>query len=666
MAQRGLGAYDVVFDCDGLKMGFSLDHDPGKPGVIPIEVGAASLDEAVRNADVARVISNLDAGMGYSRRVEGVSNGYAYTLPGYCRAPGGVFMPAGKLIPITLPTTGWEPSWLTLTRQFQGKIYVFSNRSWVLRVADDGLSMSVFATLAGNIAGTAVFNNKLYVSTSAGLYALDAVTMAWSGPGPVNRGQLAVANWRPLGIPTDVLIGLSGEYSGNAVRWCPITADPMVDGAWSAALRIGADTHWGVHTIVTAARVAYFTRPDGAYAIDELGARTYNIAPWIAESVSFVNGGWGMAVGEGLYYAHAEGLAFIPTSGAAQYRPEWATPGWGLPYEGPVRGHVVTGCTYSGWGFVAQWSPELPQTYISAGRRDPAGGSGDMAYGQASHVWHGAEAIVDGGVQQLQAYTIPGSGQPGLLITTQAGPTVSAYWQSLPKWGSPLQEMIWGSGGFVPADAASLFLPADPWDRPAAVKTLLQLEMVTERLEIGSDYLKAYASADGGAWADQGTADEGSYTSLVPFEATEGRFISVRVDAVGSPILRSLELRSAVGVQLRESRLYRLVLAYDNALKAAGRRETADPERRMMELRGMLGRVVTIDDAEPGGPFRARVLQVMAGQRRRIGGAQRAGSNGAEGAWAIVVPVLVSLLDRPFQYDGPPRTDRFDRDRTWA
>lgn len=672
---RGRGAYDVTLD-DGFQiMGFNLAAgDAGRPPVVPVEVGPASLAEVVRNADVPRVIDNLDAGMGYSRRVAQVPNGYAYTLPGYCRAPGGVFMPSGKLTEIALPTTGWTPSWLWGSKRFNSKVYVFSNGPWVLRIADDGASMTIFTTLGGSIAGAAVFNNKLFVSTSVGLYNLDGVTMAWTGPtAAIQRRALVVANWRPLGVPTDVLIGLSSEFNGNAVRWCPITADPMVDTNWSAPVRIGGDlqSFYSTHTIVAAPRHVYFTRPDGLYDMDELGARTFNIAPWIAESPDYFNGGWGMAVGDGVYYGHSQGLAFIPTTGDAQYQPEWATPGWGLPYEGPVRGYPITGCLYQGWGFLAQWSSgaAAPETYISAGRRDPGGPGGGMAYGQASHVWHGAEAVVPNGVQHMQPYTLEWAiGQPRLLLTTTNHTVpyqIKAYWQSLPKWGTPLQEMIWG-GGFVPDDHASLFLPADPWDHPSAVKTLLQLEMVTERLAVGSDLLKAYALADEGSFAEQGTAEEGSYTSMAPIETTEGRFISVRVDAIGSPILRSLALRSAVGVELRESRVYRVILAYDNALKSARARETADPERRMMDLRGMLGRVVMLDDGEAYGPMRVRLLQVMAGERRRLGGAQRAGSNGAEGAWAIVVPILVSILDRPFRWDGPPATDRFDRDRTWA
>jgi hypothetical protein len=675
MSQRARGKYDVLFD-DGFELlGFNLANEGGRPAVVSFESSPARTDMTVQNADVARIVDNLDGGMGYSRRLEQVPNGYAYTLPGYCRSPGGIFMPPGKVTEISMPpTTGGAGSWVQAplwgSVRFVNQIWVFSTTGFVLRLTADGTAMEVVGTLVGNIRGAAVFNNRLYVASTAGLIYYDPVT-SWSAPSPtVVRRSLVGTNWRPLGVPTDVLVGLSSEYGGNAVRWCPITADPMVDANWSAPVRIGGDLQYGTHAIVGAPRHVFFTRPDGVYDMDELGTRAFNIAPWISSSVDYYNGLWGMSVGEGLYYGHSQGLAFIPTTGEAQYRPEWATPGWGLPYEGPIRGIPTTGCLYQGWGFLAQWVPGTAQTYISAGRRDPAGAGGGMAYGQASHVWHGAEAVMADHVDHMTPYTLEwGSGQPRLLMTTSFGTdpyTVKAFWQSLPKWGNPLQELIWG-GGFDPGDTAALYLPADPWDRPSAIKTLLELEMVTERLSLGSDTLQGYAMSDPpSAWTDYGTAEEGAWSSLAPLETVEGRYLSVRVDAVGSPVLRSVALRAAVGVQLREARTYRLVLAWDNALKGARSRETADPERRLFALRGMLGRIIRLDDGEHGGPFRVRVLQVLAGERVRLGGPARASANGTEGAWAIVVPVTVSFLDKPFRWDGRPATDRFDIDRTWA
>jgi hypothetical protein len=276
----------------------------------------------------------------------------------------------------------------------------------------------------------------------------------------------------------------------------------------------------------------------------------------------------------------------------------------------------------------------------------------------------------------MRVYTMAwASDWPRLLVTTGDGaspPSVKAYWQSLSKTGTPLQEVLWG-GGFVPADSASLFLPADPWQRPSAVKSMLHYELVTERLDPGSDTLKLYAQADGtdrsglaAGWDFQGTVEDSPYASLAPLELTEGRYIAHRIDLVGHPILRSVALRAAVGIELREARSYRVVLGWDNALKGARSRETADPERRLLELRGMLGRVVQLDDGGPGGPCRVRVLQVSAGTRRRVGGPARAAANGTEGAWAQTATITVSFLERPFQWTGRPETDVYDRDRTFA
>lgn len=644
-------------------IGFQLAEPPTKHELQP-----ARLDEQARNADVPRVIDNLDGGMGYSRRLERVPNGYAYCLPGYTRSPGGIFHPPGKLTEITFNWGGQTPGYITQSIRFNNNIFLTTRGRTLLVLSPDGstaTAATTFAGLMGPSGAAAVFSNRLYVMTEAGLYYSDAGG-GWSGPHPPLRGVPVVTNWRPLGVPTDVMVATSTEFGGNAVRWCPITSDPTVDGNWSAPLRVGGDIQYGIHRLIAAPRRVFITRPDGIYDIDELGTRAFNIAPWIASLPDANNGIFGMTVGTGVYYTHSQGLAFVPTTGEAQYRPEWATPGWGLPYEGPVRGNGYCGCLHDGWGIFGQWDPVADQSFISAGRRDPNGAAGGMAYGQASHIWHGAEAVVPGRTTLLQSMTLAwAGGNPQMLICTVSGTTTRAFWQSLPRFGSPLQDLLYG-GGFVPAALASLFLPADPWDRPSSVKTLLQMDMVTERLDPSSDTLKGYAQADEEtAWADYGTAETGSYTGLAPLETTEGRFIKTRIDAIGSPILRSLELRSAIGVELREARSYTVILAWDNALKGARGRETADPERRLEDLRSLLGRICTLDDGSADGTRRVRVLQVQAGEKRPMGGAARAGAAGTVGAWAITAQVMVSVLDRPFVWDGRADVDKLDADRVW-
>jgi hypothetical protein len=660
---RSRGAYDVIFESDDRIVGFLLAAP-----TVPAQSDAARLDETLRNADLPRVVDNLDAGMGYSRRLaNGPDNGYAYTYPGYTRSPGGIFHPSGKLTQVQLPAAGaWTPSWITGSIRYKGRVYIITAGRHVLLLSTDGLSATVAGTFPQDIgAGTAcVFNNLLYITTNGGMYYTDGV--GWSVPATgVGRSQLVAVNWRPLGIPTDVLVGVSSEYGGNAIRWCPITADPMDPNAWSAPVRVGSDYQYSINQLLAAPRRVFMLRADGAYDMDELGVRAVNLTPWVREGIDYYNGGWGLTLGNGLYYSHSQGLAWVPTTGEAQLGPEWAHPGWGLPYEGPVRGHINTGTLQGGFAMVGMWEIGGSQSFICAGRKT----SDTRSAAGPTHTWFGAEAIVPGLVQHMKVHTLAASGgPPQLLIGTlinQSPMEVAVYLQSLPTTGSPLQEMIWG-GAFTPDDHASLFLPADPYDRPSSIKTMLQFDMLTERLNIGSDYLKLYARADEETtWADQGTADDGSYTQLAPIETVEGRYIHARIDAVGHPVLRSVALRAAIGVELREARQYTLLLAWDNALKGARSRETNDPERRLDDLKSMLGRVVTIDDASEGGPYRARVLQTFGGERRRIGGAARAGAHG-DGAWAVTAQVVVSILDHPFRFDGPAVTSTFDTERTWV
>lgn len=661
MSNRSRGAYDLTFESDALIIGFQL----AAPAV-PFEMSPGRLDETVRNADVPRIIDDLGAGMGFSRRISGApTNGYSFCLPGYTRSPGGIFSPAGKVTEITLPPTSgagsWVPAWIITSVRWRDLIYLITNNNYVLHMTAPTtatLATVLPAGFAGS--GAAVFQNRLYIAGSTGLTYINPTGSVGPLATGVIRKDLAVASWRPLGVPTDVLVGTSSGSSGqwDQVSWCPSTGDPMTPGDWSAPVTVGADRRYSINALVAAPRHVYMLRPDGVYDMDELGARAFNIAPWVEHTSDYFNGGWGMHLGDGLYYQHAYGLAFVPTAGDAQYHPQWCHPGWGLPYEGPVGGMGTAGTLHAGYGLVAM---NGDYGYICAGRRD------ERAYGAATHTWHGAEAMMPGYVGHMRSYTMAWTGdQPKLLIiTNHNAPTASrAFWQSLPRTGSAIQEIVQG-GTFEPADAASLFLPADPWDRPSSAKQLLQFDMLTERLT-ASDTLSAYARADEEtAWTAYGTADAGAYSSWAPVETTEGRYISARVDAVGHPILRSLELRSAVGVELREARRYTVILAWDNALRGARGRETADPERRLADLQSLLGRVCTMDDAASPGTRRVRVLQVLPGARRPLGGAARAGSKGSEGAWAVTAEVMVSILDRPFRYDGTPDVDRFDSDRVW-
>lgn len=653
MANRSRGHWDIVLDGGDLIMGFSLAREQDRPAVVSTELSPARLDEQVRNADVPRVIDNLDAGMGFSRRVEDVPNGYAYTLPGYCRAPGGIFSPAGKVTEIPLPA---GTSFIHNSVWFRDRVYLLNQGRQVVTLRPDWSGADIVQTFGVNFDGQsgAVFNNKLYIGGGGGLVNQDGATGTWSAVAPLPRNHLSTVSWRPLGIPTQILLAATAENGWSSVRWCPITGNPMDDAAWSAPVAIGSDGRWPISRIVTAPRHAYMYRVDGIFDMDELGTRAFNIARWVTEDVDISNALWGTSVGAGLYYAHGGGLAYVPTAdGEAQYSPEWAQPGWGLPYEGQVRGVPTAGALHSGWLLAALLDYSYT-SYLTAGRRDPSGGT----YGASTHVWHGAEAIVTGRITHMQVYqSQPPSGWPRLLICTWEPGTPDvfrAYWQSLTKVGTPLQEMLWGEP-FQPADSASLFLPADAWDRPSAVKTMLQFEMVTERLTPGSDTLRVYAAADAGAYVEQGLAESGSYTSLAPLELVEGRYIKTRIDALGSPILRSFELRAALGVELREARVYRVVLGYDNALKTARGRENRDPMQRFIDLQTMLGRVIILED---GVPMRVRVLQVMAPERRQLGTANR------DGAWALVCEIAVSILDHPFRWDGAA-SSRYDTDRTW-
>lgn len=642
MPNRSRGQYDVTFELGDTYLPFVL----AEPAV-SAELGPGRADEQIRNADVPRIYDGFPLGMGFSRRLPGVEGGYDYALPGYTRGPGAILMPPGKLTEISLAGVSWSgPQGVPFDSvMFDHDLYIFTlaREVLVMTLGDAAPTVSLLGPVGTIVQGFTLFNNRLWVSFGAGgLYYKPSGGGGWSGPHAPVRYKLGSVNWRPQGIPTQFILGIA---DGPSIRYCPITADPTVDANWVAPIPIPT-TEGIVHKILTSPQHAYFLTPDGVWDMDEYGTRVFNIAPWLREEIDTHNGYWGLHIGTGLYYTHHQGLPFIPTGGESQYQPIWTHPGYGLPHEGPIGHYPHNGTLHEGWLYLAL--TDGTDGYVTVGKPS------QQAYGEATHVWHGAEAhFTDAYATHMRPYTTkPLSSWPRMLISTARTPLsdeVKLYWMSLTKKGTPIREMLTG-GEFEPADAATLFLPADPWDRPSATKTMLQFDLNTERLST-SDYLRLSATADEGAYVEQGIAVEGAYTSLTPVgigddptvsNLIEGRYIKTRIDAIGAPILRSIELRAALGIELREARVYRVVLARDAGLRTVRGRDTRDPETLFSELRSLLGRVVMVDD---GVRFRARILQVMQPSRRQLGTAR------APAGWALVCPVMVSILDQPFVWD---------------
>src|SRR3954470_23270522 len=140
MANRGRGSFDLVLDSGDLLMGFHLASSAAGRSTqapsIKTSFEPARAGDAPTVGDVPRTINALEAGMGYSRRVESVDNGYAYALPGYTRSPGGMFCPPGKLTEIALPAAGaWSPDQILESHLFNGDLYLISQGRHILTVA---------------------------------------------------------------------------------------------------------------------------------------------------------------------------------------------------------------------------------------------------------------------------------------------------------------------------------------------------------------------------------------------------------------------------------------------------------------------------------------------------------------------------------------------------
>src|SRR5262252_4608209 len=328
MGQRSRGGFDLILDSGQLLMGFVFDRSAvtrsTEAPAIRTEIGPARLGDGPSAADTPRTIDSLEGGMGFSRRVEQAPNGYSYCLPGYTRAPGAILSPPGLLTEVTLPAAGsWDTNAIVDSHVLNDNIYLITQGRHILMMngtAPNGPAAVVFDGGSGFRGwGATLFNNRLYIGGAfGGLAYHDLADSSWHGPAvSVPRAYPVSVAWRPLGVPTQVLVAVDPS-AGWGARWCPIYADPMVASNWSAVVPVGTDRAYIATGAVAAPRHVYFYRADGVYDVDELGVRSYNIAPWIGENRDGNNGLWAMHTGAGLYYGHSQGLAYVPPSGEEQ------------------------------------------------------------------------------------------------------------------------------------------------------------------------------------------------------------------------------------------------------------------------------------------------------------------------------------------------------------
>jgi hypothetical protein len=551
------GAYHL--ELDGIPLLLAPRADPKKVGrEISGRMTPATAGEAF-SPPIPREYAGFEAGMDYSRRLSSVPNGYSWGRN--ISTEGGVAMPAGRLHTITLSGLSQTMGEVTCGIAHANKLLFFGGRTAIVNVPANGDNAFEVARDLGSVesgfraASCAVHLSDLYiggqVAGSPGYLWKLTYAGTWSNASTVH-GVGGAKRWRmdrfyrvdpATASGAETLIGTNG---GSSFKFTT-SADPLLEANWSATYQVG-DGAYAINSIATTGETAWFCKDEGVFRVNRFG-HAANVTPNWRDAI----GGNGIAsvIKNGTLYASVpkgidsvRGLnGQVNPSGHIQPGAEIAAehPVWGQPYAMTTDGDDLIAAFYN---------PSNLTSYICRGRaRDETPGSP----GIKRFIWHGAFRVIEGQKVTCLLVTSPFS-RPRLWIwTIDATATVRGYWQVLPRAQTHYQEYLTANGIEWETDAA-IYLGRDDWGQGHnSLKVLDRLSMVGEDLD-GASYLRTYARADAGEYAQLGPSwtTDGYQTSKIT-TTTTGRLWDFRVDFTGTTtdpaILRSLIPRAEVSVE---------------------------------------------------------------------------------------------------------------------
>lgn len=383
---------------------------------------------------------------------------------------------------------------------------------------------------------------------------------------------LSGSRWQAVGIPNGAIEGANDwPRPGNAfttagnrlwkaggplntgvyLQSCAAGTDPTVTANWSATLPVG-DRVNTINDLVSLGDQVFAGAPNGLYAGDQSGTFV-NILSEVANQ-RHVDNCRDLAIYNGQVHAQTIGgvWAVAPAMNnvsRAEVREVGPSP---LSNRGPVRGYVRALRAHGAWLYGGLWTGS--QSYLLAGIDASPG---------LPYVWHTMQRLPHvAKVHRLHidGITLSSGGQfqvPNRMwVATDAsiatGGTAPTYLWPIPAQnGNPLAT----DPAFLPnyVGSARMDFPATNWQAPATPKILRDVEVWSENLATGAQYVDVYYAVDNGARTLLGRAQTSPLTTLYfPTETTgsfvQGQSIALSIESFTAsanvtPVYRSFVLR---------------------------------------------------------------------------------------------------------------------------
>ena len=600
-------------------------------------------------------------GFGYSQPGI-VTDGYAYGLNVDTRSPGTV-VPSGAITEVDLSSLGVTTGYVSQQGSFTdplGHFWILAGR-YALKFTngvgtptvgqDIGSGQQFYNGVSARYNGTAF----VWIGDATGFSKFDGTT--WTRTTSFARSLMATVYWSTTnGVSVQRLVGADTSFT---VKHCPMTADPMTAGNWSAAITPGDGTY-GINSMPASGRHVYIGTIGGLYDLDDL-EQTVNLTPYQTDQLNEYNN-VAATVHDGFVICGAgvgADAVDIRNPGIKQEEANWVMPGAtvGIPNETPIYGRPTAFAKDAGWVVMSVFNGT--DSYILYGkRRERLGfpGPGDW-------IWHGALAkysnqwvthmrvrlVNQAGVisRRLWTCTIPYNSSDVVLAASRI------FYQSLPVTTTPRQDAE-NSTAHRFSTSASIYMTPQTWNAPGEEKTVIRASFDTRDLGSGNS-MSLYLSSDEAAYGSVLAAITESPSVNVPLasSAVTGQQIAPRIDMVGTstvpPVLRSLTLRAIVDPDPVPMFTFDVWLQRDNRLTHGGVQHHSQPEIDYQLLCSMQSQIITftnVDDTQ------YTVMLEVLGEPSVLTQFERQSSPGAAATrgWGRRVPIRLRVLDEPALY----------------
>lgn len=507
----------------------------------------------------------------------------------------GIVMPAGKMnevdIPASITSAGGrifdaleygasKDLWFTTGMYYMLKI---PSGSGTPEIGPQNLGGSF---TSGNLVN---FDGKMYISGagSGPIWELDGTTWTQAAAN-CEASRVDKVNWNP----SNQIMGGSGggtsadhliltDASGNGFYHVVSGNDAKVFANWISAagspIPVG-DSNYPIQNIVSSPRVVWFAKPNGLHGVTETG-RTVNLTPWIERTYHESNGGCVTFFSDDeraiVFYAHQHGLVAVTVNGSRQESARFVQFGARSPNQSPIWGRPRWMTPHVDGLFVAYF--DGTDSYIMRLILDKDGG----------YRWSGAEAVIRDEEVTYMKVTSPG-GAPRLWIATvETGTTTPhLYWQSQPHSGNPYIDWQAGTSHEFSTEW-SVYLPRDDGGS-SAYKVIRRYDMVVQNADDGNT-VTVDASADDGAYVDQGTVSTSPRASFIATTYTRGVNFNWRLrcqNSASSPlVLESFQARMSMLPEQSDVFTIRVLLAAGQGIQN-GAEDLQDPFTVRRRLRG--------------------------------------------------------------------------------